>query len=118
MAAVARRFVDTTIRGVHLSSRYDKPREIEHMQRIVERMDIRLLCHIESIWCDSKVSAFYFIDLKSSTPIDRAPWDRLPEEIAQALASAGGYNGVRVSIDNKEFDFGPSWPDEDFGHSE
>ena len=117
MVAVACRSADTFVRGIHLSSRYDKPHEIEHMRRVVEAMRLGVFGHIQSIWCDSKACAFYFVTAKSSTPLNRAPYDRIPEKIAKEFTSAGGYNGVQVSIGSKTFDFGPSWPDEDLERS-
>lgn len=113
MSAIIRRFSDTVVRDVYLSSRYEKLTEIEHMQRVVEWLDNAVACHIASIWCDSKACAFYFVTLRSSRPIDRATSARIPDKIARAFSSAGGYNGVRIDVDCKTFDYDPSWPDED-----
>lgn len=70
VAISARRSEDAILRGIRISSRYHKPHEVAHMRGVVESMSYATACHIDSIWCDSKACALYFVTLKDGTSDD------------------------------------------------
>jgi hypothetical protein len=53
------------VRGVEITSRYQKADELELMGRIIDAMPPCVSARIESVWCDSKACHCYSITLKA-----------------------------------------------------
>jgi hypothetical protein len=80
--------------GVLLSSRYDKADEYEYMVAIVEGVSCELRRFIDSVFCDSKCSYNYIIQLKSCS---RSQARAIASEIeASCLLKQGGHNGISL----------------------
>jgi hypothetical protein len=99
----------SVVRGVHLSSRYDKPDEIDEMGSIVNALPYAVCHHLDTMFCDSKACASYSVNLKQG-----APFERVADALHKTFIAAGGFNGLQVVAANgATCDFDPWWPDED-----
>lgn len=104
-----------TVRGVVLTSRYDKAHEYEAMQQMVLAMPAESVAAISAIECDSKVCNCYTVVLRN--------WDAdLAAKIAAQLESTllgmnSGHNGIWVRASafgdlERSVYFDPNWGDE------
>lgn len=50
------------VRGVELSSRYDKGHEYRSMSRVIEALPENVARRLRMIWCDSKACATYSVE--------------------------------------------------------
>lgn len=86
---------DLTVGGVHLSSRYDKASEYDLMALMASGLPEDLRAHVESIFCDSKATHAYTLEIKPSG-IDVAT---LIANIIEAtcLDQTDGHNGILLA---------------------
>lgn len=110
---------ELAVRGVRITSRYQKAYELELMGRIIDAMPPCVSAQIESVWCDSKACHCYSITLKPS-----AGHARVEETAAVAAALFsnlalelhGGHNGIVVLGPGGEYpalaDADPDWRDD------
>ncbi len=92
-------------KGVELSSRKDYADEIRTMRRIVDGLgDFHR--NIDSIWCDSKAGATYTVTVPDNM------WHAdLPQAVADATYSTGGYNGIYIeAAGGHGCTLGADWP--------
>lgn len=94
--------------AVEISSRYNKAEEFDSMAGMVNGLEERHRRLVESIWCDSKMTAYYSVKLKSCT------W-RQAREIAGQLEQDcckhdGGHNGIYIEgEDGSHLFLDPIW---------
>lgn len=99
-------YVSAPYKGIVIASRHSIKSEFEHMRRAIDAMRELMARRIESIWCDSKVGAYFVVVTK---PGLYAP--ELPAAVMEAFRSVGGYNGISVHGDEGELqDFASYWP--------
>jgi len=89
-------FNDLNVRGVIVSSRYQKARELETMIQMVERLGADHVGYVERIWCDSQVGCSYNVVLRHKNLPD--PLVRnIFETVRQACFDIdGGYSWLSV----------------------
>jgi hypothetical protein len=99
-----------TVRGVDISSRYQKHDEILTMVKIILSLPVGV-GWIKAFWCDSKASASWIVELHEwadevGHALELAPhFDRALKE------SRGGYNGLTVG--SHHWENSGDWPDAD-----
>ena len=82
--------------GVTLTSRYDKAHEYDEMAAIIEALPPELCCLIESVFCDSKATASFIVELRSSD-VPSAVARRIGMAFEQAcFVTIGGHNGIVI----------------------
>lgn len=84
------------IMGVEISSRYGKHHELVEMAEVIAGMPPALRALIKSIWCDSKATNTFSVDLKPGMDV---PF--ITEQIGACLHGLimnvhGGHNGIYV----------------------
>ena len=80
---------------IAITSRYRKANELEIMAEMVEGISSNLKVFVESLYCDSKVSACYTITLRQCT---KAQAQKIVNEVeAVCFARDNGHNGINVS---------------------
>lgn len=99
---------DRTYDGIEISSRWQKVDEVGLMLAIAAAIHPKARPFVRLIFCDSKASAEYLIELRDNAPAG------LPEYIAELagqtlLARAGGYNGIQVSCRADETRLDANW---------
>ena len=82
------------IRGVSISSRYDKADELNLLSAVVEAMPEQAVVLIDSLWCDSKAQAYYNGTLRACSRAEA-------EAVAAALEHhicelSSGHNGISL----------------------
>lgn len=103
-------FDETVHRGVRLQSRYSVAQEFKTLMAVVDAMPDDLRLRVASIWCDSKASAIYVVDVVPD--LNR---DGLAQEISNIFrVSAGGYNGLQIRHGDDERFFDPDWPEDEY----
>jgi hypothetical protein len=107
-----------TVRGIELSSRYQKADEYEEMQRVVALLPYRAAGAVGSMFCDSTATHTYEVVLR----FDAAHWnaDVAKYCIGKCLDAAlvlvvGGHNGIMIRAagnhyDDPYVDICPDWP--------
>jgi len=90
-------FNDINVRGVIVSSRYQKAAELEAMIKIVERLRANQVGQVATIWCDSKATCCYSVVLRHKH-LPKALAQDIFETLRQACIDiVGGYNCLTLS---------------------
>lgn len=98
------------VEGVSIASRYNKADEFDSMAGMVRGVNEHLRPLIKSIFCDSKATATYSIELKPCSHRQaRAIADQLDEDCRK---HDGGHNGIYVEgASGGRLDVDPWWTD-------
>ena len=100
-------------KGVNISSRYGKAHELQVMKDVISKIDPKTLSLIKQVWCDSKATAVYSVDMSDCEQyrVDHVAFllDKLFCEIDS------GHNGIFVSSANGCHAYeDPNWPGDRF----
>ncbi|MDM9644317.1 hypothetical protein [Rhizobium sp. S163] len=90
---------DIAYKGVVLSSRYNVASEFARMRKVIDRMPELMARRLESIWCDSKASSVYAVEI-----LPRHYAEELPSWIQAAFIAGGGYNGLSIECGGRDID--------------
>ena len=102
------------IGSVGIRSRYNKADEFDSMAGMVMGLDERHRRLIESIWCDSKMTACYSVKLKPCTLRQARHIAILLEQ--DCCTHDGGHNGIHVEREDEgDLVLDPYWSG-DFGN--
>jgi hypothetical protein len=105
-------FSSMKFRGVPIASRYSKFREYKTMMAMVAGVEPDHRHLIASIFCDSKATACYSVDLfQCEEPLAVAI---IASMEAACFISDGGHNGIYVSGVDADFDLSvnPNWEED------
>jgi hypothetical protein len=92
-------------RGVELASRYGNLNEINLMKEVIDVLAPAESSHIASIFCDSKASAVYSVEVYS-----KRDCTEIGHKIDIAFrALAGGHNGIVIEGEDMELFLPPWW---------
>jgi len=92
------------VQGVSLTSRYDKADELEEMTRMIQGLPMHLTGMVKSIFCDSKATYCYEVDLVIWCTLDDA------DAIGRNLTAASvGHNGIQMKAGDRTFEVYPYW---------
>lgn len=95
------------VRGVEIRSRYCKAHEFEIMKKIILALDPPVSGHIKSIWCDSKASCVYSVELRRWNEFAAIAIGDLLDEAA--LEISGGHNGIFIEAEGHTINVDPNW---------
>lgn len=98
------------VKGVSITSRYNKADEFDTMAGMVRGVDEHLRPLIKSIFCDSKACSTYSIELERCSHREaRAIADQLDQDCCK---HDGGHNGIHVEGANGgRLNVNPRWTD-------
>ena len=98
------------VKGVRVSSRYQKQDEIVRMTRAIAAMPESLSRAIEEFWCNSKHTHQYNVEIRASVKRREVRQAIAAWLDAWMLAKHGGHNGVHVGDDVEAC---PNWSGDD-----
>lgn len=84
------------IRGVKITSRYQKQHELELMARVVSALPTPQLTGLASLWCDSKATASYIAEMKPGFDREELTFPLVAELSRQFRRLDGGHNDINV----------------------
>jgi hypothetical protein len=109
-----------TVRGVNITSRYQKADELELMRAVILALPSPFCGMVKSIWCDSKACCCYSVVLREW--LSSRAFSSAAEIIGSCLETTlksmrpFGHNGIDIS-DARRFDrsiyLNPNWGDDD-----